>query len=49
MSNYKRTSLTIPIELIEEAHQYNINMSAASANGIRTAIEREKKIRELGL
>lgn len=46
---YKRTSVTIPVEILEEAHKYNINISAASTNGIRAAIEREKKIQELGL
>ena len=49
MSEYKRTPVTIPIDLLVEAHTYNINISAASANGIRAAIEREKKIKELGL
>lgn len=48
-SNYKRTSITLPVDLLEEAHQYNINISAASTNGIRAAIDREKKIQELGL
>lgn len=47
--NYKRASITIPVDLFEEAHKYNINISAASTNGIRAAIEREKKIQELGL
>lgn len=49
MASYKRTTITVPDEVMDEAHEYGINISAASVNGIKAAIEREKKIRELGL
>ena len=49
MANFKRTTFSVPSEVLDEARELGINMSAAATNGIIAAIQREKKIRELGL
>ena len=49
MPTLKHANLSIPTEVMEEAKGYGINISAAATTGIKNAIQREKKIRELGL
>jgi len=44
-----RFTIAIPEEMLDEAKQLNINISRAARDGIKAAIEREKKIKELGL
>lgn len=43
------TSISVPLDVLEEARKYGINISAAATNGIKASVEREKKIKELGL
>ena len=43
----KTVTFRVEEDLITVAKRYKINISEASRNGIQSAIEREKKIREL--
>ena len=43
----KTVTFRVEDDLIAVAKSYKINISEASRNGIQSAIEREKKIREL--
>lgn len=43
----KTVTFRVEDDLVALAKRYKINISEASRNGIQSAIEREKKIREL--
>lgn len=49
MTESKLIHARISVDLIEQAREYDINISKACRDGIQKAIEREQKIRELGL
>lgn len=44
-----RISITVEPELVAEARDLGINISAAASKGVKSAIERERKIKEVFL
>lgn len=44
-----QVNVRLPDELYAEAREYDINISQACRKGLQAAVERERKIRELGL
>ena len=49
MEDNTKVTIRLPASMVEEAKQYDINVSKAARKGIQTEIDRQKRITELGL
>ena len=49
MSKTIHTCVSIPEELLEKEKSYDLNVSKCCSQGLKAAVEREEKIKELGL